>query len=130
MEHFLKIFSLFILLMAAEVLAIVANGGWQDFTTAVNGWSGIGALLGSLAIVAIVIGLWIIHGAVNYEDNGLLLIFASVAGALVVVALVGLGIWLKLWQHIGVIYTAMWIPLLVAVGGAFVIYFARLSRTT
>lgn len=127
MQRFLKIFSLFILFLAAEVLAIVANGGWQDFTTAVNGWSGIGALFGALGILLVVLGLWLYHGAMDYSGKTGQFVVISVLGTLVMLALAGIGLW-RIWQPIGKVYTTtLWLPA-IALIGALLVYFGRLSR--
>lgn len=107
MEHIWKPFTLFVLFLTAEVLAIVATGGWDEFVVAVNGWNGVGALLGALAIILIVLGLWLYHGAMDYSGK------------------TGL---LRIWAPIREVYTTtLWLPAIASVG-ALLVYFGRLSR--
>lgn len=127
MEHIWKPFTLFVLFLAVEVLAIVATGGWHDFVVAINGWSGIGALLVALLIVVAVLGLWIFHGAMDYSGKTGLFVGVSILGTLLVLALAGIGLW-RIWQPIGKVYTTtLWLPAIASVG-ALLVYFGRLSR--
>ena len=127
MEHIWKPFTLFGLFLTAEVLAIVATGGWDEFVVAVNGWSGIGALFGALGILLVVLGLWLYHGAMDYAGKTGLFVAVTAIGTLLMVVLAVIGLW-RIWEPISKVYTTtLWLPATASVG-ALLVYFGRLSR--
>ena len=129
MERIFKFTALFILYLAVEIFAIVVTGGWHNFVTQVNGWSGFGSLLAALAIVAIVLGLWVFHGAMDYAGKTGLFVAVTAIGTLLMVVLAVIGLW-RIGEPISKVYTTtLWLPAIAFVA-TLVTYYGRLSRPT